>query len=306
MRNMSSTMLAGLTAAVILAGPSVARADHWQQPKGWGLAVPEEAVNTGFGEGCPIETPDGLSLVIASNRSGLGLNDIWAADRTSIDSPFGAPRKLPPPVSQDTSSDFCPLPAFGRSLFFVSTRAGGCGPTGGDIYYTRQSPADGWSEPVHLACAPFGPNTTGAEYSPSIFETWYGTFLYYSSDGGAGDQDIYVSTRRSDGTFGPGRVVESLSSEYDDFMPNVRVRDNGSLEVVFNSNRPTWGPQGQAAIGAQDVYTATSWWAFGFWTSPTNLGPNVNTAGSETRATLSADGKRLHFGRDGDIYVSER
>jgi hypothetical protein len=302
---MSSAMLGGLAAVVTLAGPASAEADHWQRPTGWGLAVPEAAVNTGFAEGCPIETPDGLSLVIASNRSGFGVNDIWAADRTSIDSPFDAPRKLGPPVSYDTSSDFCPLPAFGRSLFFVSTRAGGCGTTGGDIYYTRQSPADGWSEPVNLGCAPSGPNTMGAEYSPSIVETWYGTFLFYSSDGGAGDQDIYVSTRRSDGRFGPGRVVQSLSSEYDDFMPNVRVRDNGSLEVVLNSNRPTWG-RGQAAFGGQDVYTSTSWWVFGAWASPTNLGPTVNTTGAETRATLSADAKRLHFGRDGDIYVSER
>jgi len=26
----------------------------------------------------------------------------------------------------------------------------------------------------------------------------------------------------------------------------------------------------------------------------------------EQRATLSADGKRMYFGRDGDIYVSQR
>jgi hypothetical protein len=40
--------------------------------------------------------------------------------------------------------------------------------------------------------------------------------------------------------------------------------------------------------------------------SPVNLGANVNTDASETSATLSGDGKRLHFGRNGDIYISER
>jgi hypothetical protein len=30
----------------------------------------------------------------------------------------------------------------------------------------------------------------------------------------------------------------------------------------------------------------------------------VNTAGSETRPTICWDGRRLHFGRDGDIYSS--
>jgi WD40-like Beta Propeller Repeat len=42
------------------------------------------------------------------------------------------------------------------------------------------------------------------------------------------------------------------------------------------------------------------------WSAPTNLGPNVNTGGSETRASLSWDGRRLYFGRDGDIYSSTR
>jgi hypothetical protein len=70
---------------------------------------------------------------------------------------------------------------------------------------------------------------------------------------------------------------------------------------VFNSNRPVSGHP-----PSQDIYSSTSFWAFGFWAPPTNLGPSVNTDGNETRATLSADGSRLHFGRDGDIYVSER
>ena len=89
-------------------------------------------------------------------------------------------------------------------------------------------------------------------------------------------------------------------------MPNVRAREGGGFEVVFNSDRPTWGHRAEAAFGGQDVYTATAWWLPYFWTSPINVGPNVNTNASETRATLSGDGKRLHFGRSGDIYVSER
>jgi hypothetical protein len=36
------------------------------------------------------------------------------------------------------------------------------------------------------------------------------------------------------------------------------------------------------------------------------MGDAVNTIGGEQRATLSADGKRLYFGRDGDIFMSNR
>ena len=36
------------------------------------------------------------------------------------------------------------------------------------------------------------------------------------------------------------------------------------------------------------------------------IGETVNTAGVEQRSTLSKDGKRLYFGRDGDIFMSTR
>jgi hypothetical protein len=161
---------------------------------------------------------------------------------------------------------------------------------------------------MHLPCAPAGPNTSGPEFSPALVETGDGVYLFYSSSGAAGDQDIYMSTLTDQG-FGPGVVVERLSTPYNDFMPNVRARDGGGFEVVFNSDRPGWGPASRFnAFGGQDVYSAwiTSPIGLGNWSSPRNLGPNVNTAGNETRATLSGDGRRLHFGRDGDIFVSTR
>ncbi|MGA8203166.1 MAG: hypothetical protein WB812_01530 [Woeseiaceae bacterium] len=302
MLNKSHVYAGCLGCLLWLAGSGPAVADHrWPT---WGPAVAETAVNTPSSEGCPIETADGLSLIIASNRDGQ--LDLWAADRDTIRAPWQAPRKLEAPANSD-SNDFCPFPVWGRALLFVSERADGtgCGVTGGDIYYTRQSPAGGWAEPVNLGCAPDGPNTPGPERSPSIVETWYGTFLFYSTNGGSGDNDIYVSRLGRDG-FGPGHVVSSLSSEFEDFMPNVRPRERGGFEIVFNSNRPSWGPHAASAMGGQDVYTSTALFLTGHWSSPVNLGPNVNTSGNETRATMSGDGKRLHFGRDGDIYVSER
>ena len=276
----------------------------------WTTAVTIPELNSPVADGCPIESEDGLSLFIASTRpGGLGGNDVWADDRDSIDSPWGTPRNLGEPVNT-ASADFCPTPVMGRYLFFVSERPGdGTGPApcgGGDIYLTRQSPAGGWSTPEMLPCAPKGPNTAGGERSPSLIQTWYGTFLFYSTNGGGANQDIYVSELGPTGTFGPGKKITELSTAaYDDLMPNVRVREDGSLEIVYSSNRPTWG-RNQPAFGAQDVYISYSWWPTKGWTAPENLGPAVNTAGVEQRSTLSHDGKRLYFGRDGDIFTSNR
>jgi hypothetical protein len=278
----------------------------------WSTAtVMSAAINSAAPEGCPIESPDGLSLFFASARAGgvtgnVG-NDIWVSDRDNLNAPWQPARNLGEPVNS-IASDFCPTPV-GRSLFFVSERlASGSDPApcgGGDMYLSRQSPAGGWSKPAMLGCAPNGPNFPTGERSPSLVEAWFGTFLFYSSSGNGGDADIYVSQMRADGTFGPGKVVTELSVPgYDDIMPNVRVRDDGSFEVVYSSNRPTWG-HGTPAAGGQDVYYARSWTLLGEWTAPQNL-VSVNTAGMEQRSTLSADGKRLYFGRDGDIFESER
>jgi hypothetical protein len=124
--------------------------------------------------------------------------------------------------------------------------------------------------------------------------------LIFSSDGFevGGDQDIYVSRRGSDGRFGAPTLVAELSTAAHDFMPNIR---KDGLEIVFNSNRG-----GPGSFGGQDVYTSTRASTAEPWSPPVNLGPAVNTAGNETRSSMSWDGRRLHFGRDGEIFVSSR
>ena len=294
-----SWRLVVVVAALLMALPSGAAARPFEA---WGAATPETAINTTAAEGCPIESPDGLSLYIASNRAGgtgsPDPNDIWVAHRAAIVASWGPAENLGPPVNT-TFADYCPTPLRGKALLFVSTRPGGCG--GGDIYLARDNPAHGWSV-EHLGCAAdgSGPNFPGGEFGPSLIETDEGTLLYFSSDGFevGGDQDIYVSRQGSDGTFGAPTLMAELSTAAHDFMPNVR---KDGLEIVFNSNRG-----GAGSFGGQDVYTASRATTSDPWSAPVNLGAAVNTAGNETRSSLSWDGRRLHFGRDGEIFVSSR
>ena len=156
---------------------------------------------------------------------------------------------------------------------------------------------------MHLGCADRGdgPNTTGAEFSPSLVETAAGTFLYFSSDVG-GNQDIYVSRLGDDGRFVAPTIVAELCTPDDDRMPNV---SKDGREIVFSSNRTTWGGE-QPAFGGQDVYIATRESVHSAWSDPVNAGDQVNKEGGETRASMSWDRLRLHFGRDGEVYVSTR
>jgi hypothetical protein len=299
-RSQSSRYPIAVMIGALLLVSSAASADH-SSPK-WSQG---QLVITGAG--CPIETADGLSLMLASGRpGGHGVPpdlDIWVIDRPAVGAEWSTPKNLPAPINS-AAADFCPAP-FERSLYFVSAEAnpGACG--GGDIYLSRQSPAGDWSEPEHLPCAPDGPNTPGTERSPSLIETWYGTFLFFSTNEGVADadEDIYVSIMNHNGAFGRGHLVQALSTpDHEDQMPTVRAL-KGAFEITFNSNRPA--TKSAPVFGGQDAYHSRARFLPFWWSKPQNAGPNVNTAGNETRASLSWDGTRLYVGR-GDVYVSER
>src|SRR5688500_17432339 len=141
----------GIAAALTLAGAAVAM--HFSP---WATAQKIDEIggnsaelNTAALDGCPIQSPDGLSLYRASNRQpgGHGLLDIWVAHRSSVDEAWGAPVNLPAPINS-AADDFCPTPVRGKGLFFFSRKVVSgltCGLV--DIYFRRLNPAHGWSDP---------------------------------------------------------------------------------------------------------------------------------------------------------------
>jgi len=275
----------------------------------WAQAINAEAVpgtsgelNTGAQDGCPIQSPDGLSLYMASTRPSSATDttpdlDIWVASRPTRDAPWEAPVNLGAPVNSPTSDEFCPTPIRGEGLFFVSRRVVPgvtCGM--GDIYFTRENPARGWEEPEHLDCAADGgPNSALDEQGPSYVRAGAAS-LYFSSG-----PDIYVSRKGADGGFGPAHAVSVLNTPAVDIQPNVR---KDGREIVFASNRNP--------ANGQDIWISTRDEVSNPWSAPVNIGPAVNTSEqNETRPSLSWDGTTLYFGRApfgsvADIFVTTR
>jgi hypothetical protein len=262
-------------------------------------------LNTPSTDGCPIQSPDGLRLYIASNRpNGHGGLDIWMARRESKHDSWGAPVDLPEPVNS-AADDFCPTPVKKNGLFFASRRviAGvTCGM--GDIYFSRRH-ADEWSEPTHFACAPDGPNSPLDEQGPSYVKGR----LYFSSSSAAVPGDLFVSRKTGHLSFGPATPISELNdAAANDIQPNVR---KDGLEVVFSSNRA-------GGMGGQDIWSATRPNIHAPWSAAVNLGSNVNTGFGESRPSLSRDAQQLLFGRTGpagsgeggtgmsDVYVTTR
>jgi hypothetical protein len=210
----------------------------------------------------------------------------------------GRPRE-PPGTGHSDVDDFCPTPLPGGELFFVSRRPGGCGVNSADIYFTRLHPALGWLEPEHLGCEV---NSAVDEFSPSYVSAGGGA-LYFSSNRD-GLHKIYMSERLPDGWFAaPTEVVELNTPGFNSFRPNVSA---DGREIVFDSDRPV-------GLGMTDIWSATRRSVAHAWSQPANLGPNINSAAGESRASLSRNGQRLHFGSgkpggqgSSDIYVSDR
>ena len=297
-------MLVVLVATPTLAAPSFSS---------WGPAASLESIpgssldlNTAFLDGCPILSRDGLRLYLASNRlGGVGNLDIWVASRDHPGGPFTAPVNMGEPINSP-SNDFCPSPLRdGERFMFVSNRPGPdtCG--GSDIYLTRYNPVDGWQEPINLGCEV---NSPADEAGPVLSFAEPGSpTLYFSSSrpGGPGGSNLYMSRMTGGWSFGPAELVPGVNSDSDDMQPSVR--QNGR-ELVFASNRP--GGIGQANF---DIWSASRASISADWSTPVNLGPNVNSTANETRPSLSWDARTLLFGttRPGvegssDIYYSTR
>lgn len=299
------------TATVVLLGASIpGHADEgakgaqwhhgWHKNKSWGEATQLLRVD---GEqvpgGCPIESPTGRFLYTARNP-GSGL-DIYVNQHAAHGVPYELGNPLPMPLNDPgMAGDFCPTPRPDGEMYFVSTPSGGCG--NADIHSAIYNPATGWAIPGNLGCEPEGPNTPGTEFSPSIVETAWGTYLFFSTDYHTGNQDIYVSRMRKNGTFAPGkRLGYPINTEYDDRQPNVSP---DGREMVFASDRPSSADD----ESSWDIFYAKRGSLFSRWRRVTNLSETVpfeSVETGETRPSLSWDGRRLVYG-SGGVWISER
>ena len=269
----------------VLASDSVtaAKFGEWSAPVNLGPVV-----NSPFDDISPHTSKDGLSLYFASTRStgSFGGEDIWISRRATDDDLWGLPVNLGPIINASSNERAPALSRDGHFLFFNSDRAGGFG--GSDIWVSWRSHVHDdfdWQQPVNLGATI---NTAAFEGGAAFFESDETALpqLYFVSNrpGGAGVQDVYVSTV-SAGWFGASVRVPELSSPQSDLSPGIR---HDGLEILIASNRP-------GTLGLNDLWVATRQTIFDMWSDPVHLGSLVNSASNETFPSLSSDSRTLFF-----------
>jgi Tol biopolymer transport system component len=171
----------------------------------------------------------------------------------------------------------------GSRLYYSSNRpANGVPKTDFDIWYVERN-GEGWGEPKHVA-APV--NTPASEFYPSISRNGW---LYFSSDrpGGLGSLDIYRARPTGD-TY----VVENLGA------PVNSAQYEGDPAISANDSTIFFAGSGRAGgFGDRDIYVSRLQ-ASGEWSTPSNLGRDVNSPTVEFCPILSPDGRYLFITSD--------
>lgn len=200
-----------------------------------------EPINTDDNEGAQTITADGTQLFfIGCNRKGAnGSCDIYRSLRKG--KTWGTPENLNEPVSTSKWESQPSISADGKTLYFVSNRAGGFGVT--DIWVTQLAPNGQWTVPRNLGDVI---NTPFAEETPYIHPD--GKTLYFTSNGhiGLGEKDIYVTRMKDDGTWS---TPENLG------YPINTWNDEQGLFVAASGEKAYFASDRKGGFGKLDIYS---------------------------------------------------
>ena len=182
----------------------------------------------------------------------------------------------------------------GNHLYFASNRPGGYG--GMDLWVADKV-GSVWRGPINL-----GPviNSSYNDQAPWISSD--GNTLIFASDrpGGYSNLDLWMSKKVGGSWQTPvnlGNVINTSDWEATCWMTQ------DTLRLYFASNY-----QRSGGYGDWDLWMSTK--VGGVWTTPTNLGPNINGPALETSPTLTPDEQTLYFSSNVtgncDIYSSRK
>lgn len=169
-----------------------------------------------------------------------------------------------------------------------------------DFYVSNRTYTNDWSKAMPLSSSI---NTNGNEGAQCISPD--GKYLYFAGCGradGFGKCDIYFSKLEGNTWSKPQNIGAPINTPNWESQPSISP-DGKTL--YFVSDR-------KGGFGANDLYFSRYLGA-GKWSTPVNLGANVNTEGSEVSPFIHTDNQTLYFSSDGwpsfgqhDIFYAKK
>jgi Tol biopolymer transport system component len=285
MRGAGCVLAALLAVACSQAGEDHARAGEDGPDTDAGPAVRvvgEGVISTDRDQTFPAEDPQRGDLWFSEIGQSFDEQTIMFAGRQ--DSGWLTPRIAP---FSGTWGDRAPrFSPDGTAIYFTSNRPRPGATDAGDLNIWRvERRADGWGEPELVQS---DVNSGGSDMHVSV--TSAGIWVASSREGGRGRSDLY----RVDESGSAQHLGALLNDELS--QPDLWVSPDESWMVLAITDHPD-------GFGGDDLYV--SWAEEGRWTTPVNLGPEVNSPEYEYGPWVSSDGTGLFFTshRDGPANV---
>ena len=203
----------------------------------WAAPAPlSENINTPRNEGTCTVSADGRTLIFTAceDRTGLGSCDLYITHRTG--ERWSRATNLGGNINSRAWESQPSLSADGRTLYFVSDRAGGSGRR--DIYVSQWQGDSLWTPAQNV-----GPTINSARDEVSPFIHVNGQTLYFASNGrpGFGGFDLYVTERDSSEWTAPKNLGYPINTYQDQaslfitadgrdgYYSNEQNRDNNAI-----------------------------------------------------------------------------
>lgn len=200
--------------------------------------------------------------------------------------------------------DYAPsISADGKTMIFTSrrsdTKGGGVDKAGDykyfeDIYIAEwDSVNNEWGKALPIEGKL---NTEGHDASLSISPDGKQIYIY-RNDGSLYIGDIFVSKKRSSGTWGnPQALDKPINSSYFESSASLSA-DGNRLYFVSEREQKKYNPQGKGDIYVVEKISKST------WGEPVNLGSVINTPEDEISVFIHPDGKTLFFSSKGHLSM---
>jgi outer membrane protein OmpA-like peptidoglycan-associated protein len=257
-------------------------------------------VNSRYHESAPLVTPDNQRLYFAisnhpeNNGGRENSQDIWYSDKKE-DGTWGKAIHMESPFNKRQFNQVFTILDDGNSLFI---RGGSNKRKDGFSIISRDK--NGWGKPEDLSVDGFEEMNNGRFSGATISQDRSAIIIYMNEREQKPYSDLYLSKRKSDGSYTKPVMIESLSTYKDEFGPYLAENDE---VLYYASNR-------EGTMGGVDVWkvkrVGDSWLK---WTEPENIGAPINTDGFDsyfsvdqsgtnaftTRTYVSADGSNMNI-----------
>lgn len=246
-------------------------------------------VNSSLDEFLPRISSDGNRMYFYSTdrANGFGGGDVWYSNKTS-DGGWSKPNNMGSVINTDSHEGILSLSADGNTAIVFGNYEGRFG--GGDFFYSAKV-GDRWTVPCNLGG---GVNTDEWESMANLSPDGK-TMIFVAYEGRKSEEeadyetDIYITHLRNGAWTTPVPISRTINTPSSETWPFLNA-DGRTL--YFSSD-------GHAGLGGSDLFvTRRIGEGWDNWTTPVNLGKNINSVLDDADLAIPASGTVAYFTRE--------